>query len=412
MRSRLTGRVVELSRGRWLLVANLPPACQPGGRRCYPKRQRRVDAGGVRDAGAQLRRWLDQLEQELTTDPTRLIVASLADRWLDAVRWDLRPKSLASYRGDIDRYVTPILGGRVAAEVEPADLSALYAQLRERGLAESSANHVHRTVRAMYSWAVREGRLPANPARRVKKPPRASHEPHSTWDEATIARAVRLADGLAVHLPLMLAAWAGLRRSEVCGLRWEAVDLERGYLRVVASLEQTGTQLHVEEPKREASVRCVPLPVQLIDVLRERRRLDDAQRLRRRSWNPDGYVVTGRDGGPVKPDMLSRLWSRFVRTRELPIVTFHELRHSYASILIFEQGEQLNVVQELLGHADPATTARIYLHPTEDAHAGALARREARIAAAMAKELQDSQSIRNGPVSLAAARRRKSLQGA
>ena len=123
-------------------------------------------------------------------------------------------------------------------------------------------------------------------------------------------------------------------------------------------------------------------------------------------------MVTGRDGGPVKPDMLSRLWSRFVRTRELSIVTFHELRHSYASILIFEQGEQLNVVQELLGHADPATTARIYLHPTEDAHAGALARREARIAAAMAKELQDSQSIRNGPVSLAAARRRKSLQGA
>jgi integrase len=92
-------------------------------------------------------------------------------------------------------------------------------------------------------------------------------------------------------------------------------------------------------------------------------------RLAGKGWNPQGYVVTTTDGRPMKPRNLSSAWADFVRRKELPAITFHGLRHSYTTGIFDRGGENregmLKVAQKLAGHADPMTTARIYLHATE-----------------------------------------------
>ena len=184
----------------------------------------------------------------------------------------------------------------------------------------------------------------------------------------------------------MLGAWAGLRVGEMCGLQWPDVDLDGGFLVVARAIEQTSGGLVTVAPKSEAGRRVVPLPAQAVAVLRvHRSRQDELRAARRGRWNEQGWVMATLDGRAMSPDSISSNWTRFVKTRKLPSLTLHGLRHSYATDL-FEHSvaggkeSMLKIVHERLGHADPATTARIYLHVTEAASDKARTEQELRIA--------------------------------
>src|SRR5450756_2382192 len=131
-------------------------------------------------------------------------------------------------------------------------------------MAEKSVKHMHTTARAAYSWAVEVELQDRNPAalvnrrRRGKSGQREQRE-YTTWNPDEIARAVQVARGQLVYLPLMFAGWCGLRRGEVCGLRWEDIDLEAGTLSVCRSMEQAGRVLHVAPPKTAAGLRTIPV---------------------------------------------------------------------------------------------------------------------------------------------------------
>jgi integrase len=267
----------------------------------------------------------------------------------------------------------------------------------------------------MYAWAVEDELLETNPIKRIKRRrrPRVTPNERSVWSDEQIARAVAAAQGLLVRVPLVLAAWAGLRRGEVCGLRWENVNLDDRWLLVRETLEQTGNEdLHRLPPKSNTGMDWpVPLPAQAVDVLRAHKGAQDEMRMASgRRWNRDGYVCCRASGEPLKPDNLSSAWHRFCLTRKFDMISFHDLRHSYASNL-FEQGgddkaRMLKIVQRRVRHSDPATTARIYLHVSDEANDAATATQKARIAAAMVKVAGDSPSIRPTPASLAARRQK------
>jgi integrase len=208
-------------------------------------------------------------------------------------------------------------------------------------------------------------------------------------------------------------AWAGPRRGEVCGLRWQNVDLDGGRLAIAEVLEQTKAgALHVEPPKTAHGERVVPLAPAVVEILRRHKaRQDEYAIADRGGWNATGYVVCRRDGSPMKPDNLSSAWSTFVRSHGLPTISFHDLRHTYATDL-FAQAENpelmLKVVQDLLGHAHASTTADIYLHATDGAAEVAMAAHGDRVGAALRKASKNSHSSSTRVVSLAERRRQKS----
>ncbi len=224
-------------------------------------------------------------------------------RWLAAI--DVRPKTRQFYADNVRLHIEPSLGDMLARDLRPSHLTALYAAKRDAGLSDTSRHHIHATVRAALSWGVNEELVDSNAAERVQDAPRQARREVVTWSQDDIARALHEADGLQILVPLVLGAWAGLRAGEICGLQWQDCDLDAAVLQIRRSLEQTREGLHVVPPKSEAGVRDVPVPSQLVEILRaEKVAMDELHLAHRGAWNPELYVLLShkrRTDAPERP---------------------------------------------------------------------------------------------------------------
>lgn len=421
MEARLTGTVLEVVKGkRYKLIANLRPQVDADGQRRYPRTTATVYASGRRDADAKLRDWLLELEQHDCTDPSRLTVGEVLRRWLERdAKPHTRPKTYERYAEHVDK-LTLRLDDVIVVEFTPSTWSDFYVWAKTEGrkdecggLSEQTCQHLFRALHRAFSWAFEERLMGENPLARIPKRSRPSpvRQRKATWDDGQILRAIDLAyaDGnpVMVYVPAALAGWGGLRRSEICGLEWPDVLWELQSIVVERSIEQTkGGVLHECDPKSITSRRPILVPSDVIDVLREHRVRQDAMRLAHGpAWNARDRVVCRGDGAPMKPDAISNRWSEWAKRKKLePYISFHYLRHSYATGL-YHAGARTKTVQERLGHSTPAITEELYIHGTDAVDQALLEIQERRIAGARAARI--SHPIRTSVVSLAEARKRK-----
>jgi integrase len=164
----------------------------------------------------------------------------------------------------------------------------------------------------------------------------------------------------------VLAITAGLRRGELLGLRWTDVDLERGYVQVRQQLIRTKGGLIFTSPKggKSRSVRLTPSAIQALESHRERQ-LEEKLKLAG-LWNENGLVFTTVVGTPTDGDnLVKRSFKPLMRRTQLPKIRFHDLRHTFATLLL-SRGTQPKVVQEMLGHADISQTMDTYSHVLPD----------------------------------------------
>ncbi len=247
-----------------------------------------------------------------------------------------------------------------------------------------------------------------NPARRVKHPPKTPRRERNVWNDAQILRAVEAAKRSQLRIPIALAAWCGLRRSEVCALAWEHVDLAAGSLTVCASVQQVGGELIFGEPKTASAHRVLPVPAPLVELLKQRRADLDAMRLAYGSgWNERGLVCCRADGEPMKPDTLSTGWAQFVRQHGLaPRLDFHGLRRSYLSAL-HADGAPDRLVMDRAGHTDMRTTLDHYAFSFSETDVEYLRRQEERIATARASMQEVCRRRASAVTSLADERRKR-----
>jgi integrase len=422
----LTGHAEDLGGDRWRLVVNLPPELRVDPatgetRSHYPRKSREVEARGVRRAREALDAFKAEIEARIFIDPEGLTVARLLELWLELdVAPGVRPKTAQRYRELARKHLIPRLGGVLAAQFKPADWLAFHKHCREAGrldggggLSEQTTAHLFKVLHRAFEWRVESGALASNPLRRVGRRARPSPAPRrqTVWTTAQLFEALRLAEGSDLQVVAALAGLAGLRRGEICALRWRDLDREAGTLVVRHSIEQAATHngeartLHELPPKTAAGVRTVLLPALVFEVLDAHKVRQDAFKLAAgRGWNREGRVLCGVYGGALKPDPLSARWTRWVRRHKLtPHVTLHGLRHSYATSL-YDLGVRTATVQARLGHSSPVITRTLYVHATAGADAAALELQEAAIAEQVKRESRDSVS------ELAAARSQKSCK--
>lgn len=368
MGERLTGHVELVRRGVWRLVVNLPAAGAAGTRR-YPRKTRTVQAGGKREAERLLSAWLADLEQYACTDPDALTLGEVLQRWLAWLPDNVRPKTEERYRELAERHLIPDIGHTIVATLDDTALYAYYRRKAESGrldgqggLSSQTCRHLHATIRAALNWALERHMIRENPALRVKHPPKQGKRKTAVWDEGMQARAVDEARGTSLHIPAVLGGWVGLRRSEICALRWGSVDLDGAGIAVTESVEQTGAGLHFGEAKTDRAHRVLPIPRQAVEILREHKRAQDEMRLALgAAWNARGLVYCRRNGLPVNPDTLTSAWRQFVRQHRLePAISLHGLRRSYVSRL-HDLGAPDGLVQQWAGHADMRTTHAHYV---------------------------------------------------
>jgi integrase len=447
MKGELTGRVRPVLedgravRGKYQLVVNLPslPVLDDLGkavldeqgepRRRYPETTKLVSASGVKDSQRQLQAWVAELEAHNCVDPERLTVAGLAALYLAAAKEELRAVSCDTYARNLRLHILPALGEMLARDLRRHHLSRYYTDKRAT-LAETTVYHHATAISAMFTWGEGEGYVGQNPARRVKKSskPRLVVRPRRrVWEMSEIVETVIAARKTQLHLAVLLAGLAGLRAGEICALRRADLELDRGYCRVIHTVEETGSSAGsdrrlVEYPPK-GGPGVVPLPRFACDELRKAFAAQDEMRLARPGWNREGWVLPKVDGAQMWPSTLKGQWARWLaghrrRLRKrleedlgrelhdvelLPRLSLHGLRDSYGSDVFKHEG--LKAAQERLRHKDPVVTLRHYVEVSDLDELAGLARMEqdvmAAVSAAEASSPGDSRIIPENVVRLA-----------
>lgn len=209
---------------------------------------------------------------------------------------------------------------------------------------------------------MREDELPRNVARNVKTAtPRPRRFRPLTAAEAR--QLLQTASGDRLHSLYELALRTGLRKGELLGIHWEDLDLDAGTASIHRSLQRTRTGgLTTLHTKTRASERRIALPTECVHSLKNHW---DRQQEERRAvgtrWSDSGLVFTTPTSGPLDPANLTRRFGRLLNRAGLRRIRFHDLRHSTATLLL-EQGVDLVVIKELLGHAHIGVTAGVYAH--------------------------------------------------
>ncbi len=295
-----------------------------------------------------------------------ITVSELIDRYLTegpALNPAKRARSWEHDRSCLDSHVRPLMGRLLLGNVRRGDVEAMMAAVIQGKTARreklgpravlnvtggpAAARSAVVAAATMFQWAINRELLEINPARGVKKPPAGKRETFLSDEQvsrlfATIAdmeRDGRLAPTFGDTVRLL--ALTGARRSEIEGLRWDEVDLQRGIAILPAHRSKTGRK-------------TIPLGAPALAVLAQRKSMT----------GDSAYVFPGLRGGDGPANAVSKNWGRVRKAAGLPGVRLHDLRHTLASFLV-ARGASLPVIGRVLGHTNAATTQR-YAHLQAD----------------------------------------------
>ena len=223
----------------------------------------------------------------------------------------------------------------------------------------------HNLLTNTLNAAERQEYITKNPMRAVSPPKKRQREAKFYTPEqlgVLLAKAV----GTRLELPMFICAYLGLRRGELCGLRWSDVDLEHHTITIENTRTQAGKKEIEKGTKTASSTRTLYLPDTLCDMLKAAKEHQQACRATYKNT-----VIGMEDGRPFRPNYPSELFGKFLADNDLPKIVLHELRHTFAS-LSNQAGIPAYNIGKALGHSTPATTQKIYTHLLDQTHTQAV----------------------------------------
>jgi integrase len=360
----------DAKRGTWFYVVDLPPA---GGKR---QQVRRRGFKTKKEALAAERDVLADIGSGRYVRPARGTLAEyLTDTWLPSRRVNLRPSTVLGYEKVIRRRIVPYIGDAEMSSLDAATLEHLYATLLMSGGADGGSLSPKTVANAAgvlsiaLGDAVRLKLLPHNVANDARLPSQKPRE-MSAWteEEAGAFLAMVAEDRMFPLWRLVLAT--GMRRGELCGLRWRDVDLPSGSI-TIASTRVVAARVETGAPKTRAGARVVSLDSATTAALSAWRRRQAEERLRAgEAWQDLGLVFVDELGEPPHPETISRWWREAIARAGARPIRLHDARHTAATIML-RSGIPVKVVAQRLGHADVAVTMRVYQHVTAQDDAAA-----------------------------------------
>jgi integrase len=385
----MKGHVCERGNGNWYAVIDVRDPFTG-------KRKRKwislPDANGKRQAQIECARLISEAQTGgLTIEPAKTTVSDYLERWLEYAKPNISPRSYERYAEIVRKNLVPRLGMVTLGRLKPEHIAAAYSDAlahgrrkSEGGLSPRTVHHMHRILKQALSRAVRWQLIPRNPADAVD-PPKVEQKELVTYDLHASVDAIEKLRGTRMLIPTVLSLLCGLRRGEVAALRWRNVNLEAGALAVVESAEQTKAGVRLKEPK-SGRRRRVSLSATAIEEL-ESWRAAQAEELRRLGFEPNGdtFVVTQVDGRPLQPRSITHEWVRLCKSKALPRIRFHDLRHAHATHLL-ASGVHPKIASERLGHSRVGITLDLYSHVMPGMQEEAAARVDAALRAAMKRD--------------------------
>ena len=322
---------------------------------------------GLRDFHAGLER---ERELERKLAPAQdLDLSHWLEYWMDSiVRPNRAETTVYAYQKIIDNHIDPALGTVPLKRLTPKMVQKYYTETqRANGLSSNTMRRHHDLLSSALRSAVRQDVMVVSPMERVE-PPRVRTAESRFYDNQELKLLYQKIEGQILELPVKLAGSLGMRREEICGLKWESVDFQRHLVIIREARTAYGATIVQKETKNRSSVRTLYLPDEVYLLLEQEQARQQQERcLQSPTYNPTDHVILDAKGVPYSPNALSLAFTRFVKKNDLPRLTFHGLRHTFATIASC-QGASLFDIGKALGHSTPATTGRIYTHLVDRTH--------------------------------------------
>jgi len=292
--------------------------------------------------------------------------------WLDVMRSKIAVTTYASYASNVEKSIIPFFDPKQLTlkqlEHRPQYIQEYYQHLLSEGLAPATVIRRHANIHSCLQYAFRLGLIKSNPADRIEKP--SKNRFHTkTYNQRELQQLFIVAKDDPLELPILAAAFYGLRRSEVIGLKWSAIDFERKIIRINHTVVQTTINgrtkiIQKDSTKTVSSYRTFPLVPLFENLLLKVKEAQGQSRLSCGSaYCTDylEYVCVDPKGQLLKPNFVTQHFSWLLEKNRLKKIRYHDLRHSCASLL-YASGVGLKEIQEWLGHSDIGTTSNIYTH--------------------------------------------------
>ena len=305
-------------------------------------------------------------------DQAPILFDEFIQEWLEIIRSKIGEVTYASYKCNIEKCIAPYFKARRYTlqdlERHPKYIQEFYQSMLNSGLSPSTVIRRHANVRKCLQYAFQIGLIKSNPADRVEKPRKIKYEA-TIYNKEELDMLFKAVKGDPLGLAVIVGAFYGLRRSEVVGLKWNAIDFEKKTISIRHTVVQftMGGQSQIvykDSTKTKSSCRTLPLVPPFELLLRQLKAEQSAnQKVCGNCYCQDylEYIYVDAMGHLIKPNFITQHFEILLKKNNLKKIRFHDLRHSCASLL-YANGVALKDIQEWLGHSDIGTTSNIYTH--------------------------------------------------
>jgi integrase len=322
--------------------------------------------GTRKQAEAELAKRLTELADGRYTPPTVETLESYARHWLEHIAPAERSQlTVERYSSMLKAHIIPGLGSIQLQALDGKAIDRFYAHCRKEGrrdghgLSSGTLQNVHRLLSQLLKSAVKAKKLARSPMEDAQTKPKSKRKKIEVLDEGELATLLGRLKGHWLYMPTLLAAYTGMRRGEVLGLRWRDIDFDKATLQVAQTVELIGGKVCLSLPKTDRSCRTISLPAGLLPELTRHRKEQAALRLKLGLGKAD-LVFTSPEGKMLHPVVFCDAFARKTRAAGLK-TKFHALRHMHITYLL-KSGVPVHVVSARAGHTRASITLDAYSH--------------------------------------------------
>ncbi len=317
----------------------------------------------------QLHQLIDLYRDVDLTEDSRMTLGEWLDKWLDEYMiFTIRESTLDSYRAMVKNQVKPFIGSKQIASLTTADMQKFYNKIKKEGrvrehpihgktLADSMVRGIHMMLHEALDAAVKERLLAKNPTNGTTVPKCNYPEKQILCDNQleTFLEAIKGHEYWCDFF--YVEVMTGLRRGEICGLRWQDINFEENKLQVKRSVSvKKGGGVSIGETKTETGVRCIQMPPSVAERLKSKKQTAITEWVFPHFLHPEQ---------PISPASAYRKLKVILKNAELPLIRFHDLRHTFATHAT-QGGVDPKTLAGILGHTNASFTLDTYTHVTSD----------------------------------------------
>lgn len=322
-----------------------------------------TEGNNKRKAQKAMREILEELSKNETLDPYNVLFVDWIDAWLEQKKNQVRQDTYEGYELYARIHIKPYFKklGVSLKSITPQQIQSYY-NLKSKTLSANSLKRHYVVIHGALQEALKKNMILFDPSERVTLPKQQEKFTGKAYTAQQANILLSTTKGTTIEPAVILGLFYGLRRSEVLGLRWCDVDFDKNTITIQNTVVKMVTLSEQEKTKSRASHRTmyiIPETKQYFQNLKEQQKHN--REVFGSEYHDSNHVCVWPDGNPLSPDYVTRTFKKLLSKNNLPMIRFHDLRHTAGSLLL-EKGLSIKQIQEYLGHEKASTTLDIYGH--------------------------------------------------